>query len=266
MRRGDCFALDLLEEGDLDVVGRIADASNLALLVRVGATGPLAIYKPVSGERPLWDFPEGTLAAREVAAYLLSAAGGWDIVPETVLRDGPRGVGSVQRWVGDPEGEPEHPVDVVAPDEVARGWLPVLRGEGSDGRPVVVVHEDSPAMRAVAVFDAMVNNSDRKGSHLVREAGALRGFDHGVCLHEDDKLRTVVWGFAGQQIADADLARVERVLADLTDGTSTLRLALEPLLTAAEVAALEARCRTLLDHAAYPVPSGQWPAIPWPPL
>ena len=258
--------LDVLEDGDLDVVGQVADASNLALLVRVGAAAVHAIYKPVSGERPLWDFPEGTLAAREVAAYLVSATGGWDIVPETVLRDGPFGPGSVQRWVGDPLVEPEHPVDIVGPGAVAPGWLPVLRGEGADGRPVVVVHEDSDAMRAVAVFDAVVNNSDRKGSHLVREGRALRGFDHGVCLHEDDKLRTVVWGFAGQRIAEEELARVERVRAEATDGASDLRAALEPLLTSAEVAALGARCRMLLAHAAYPVPSGQWPAIPWPPL
>jgi uncharacterized repeat protein (TIGR03843 family) len=258
--------LEVLADGDVQVVGRIADASNLALLVRVGAAGLHAIYKPVSGERPLWDFPEGTLAAREVGAYLLSAVGGWDIVPETVLRDGPYGPGSVQRWVGDPLVEPQHPVDLVAPDAVAPGWLPVLSGEGADGSPVVVVHEDSIAMRAVAVFDAVVNNSDRKGSHLVREGGALRGFDHGVCLHEDDKLRTVVWGFAGQQIGDDDLGRVERVHALVADGTSDLRAALEPLLTPAEVAALEVRCRALLDRAAYPVPSGEWPAIPWPPL
>jgi uncharacterized repeat protein (TIGR03843 family) len=258
--------LDVLEDGELHVVGRIADASNLALLVRVGAAAVHAIYKPVSGERPLWDFPEGTLAAREVGAYLVSAAGGWDIVPETVLRDGPYGPGSVQRWVGDPLVEPEHPVDLVAPDAVRPGWLPVLRGEGVDGRPVVVVHEDSAAMRAVAVFDAVVNNSDRKGSHLVREAGVLRGFDHGVCLHEDDKLRTVLWGFAGQRIADDELARVEAVHDQVSDGRSDLRAELEPLVTPAELAALEARCRALLDHPAYPVPSGQWPAIPWPPL
>jgi uncharacterized repeat protein (TIGR03843 family) len=259
--------LRVLEGADLEVLGRLADASNLALLVRVGGDdGPLAIYKPVRGERPLWDFPEGTLAAREVAAYAISAAGGWDVVPETVFRAGPHGPGSVQRWVGDPEVEPEFPVDVVAPDAVPEGWVPVLQGEDAEGRPVVVVHEDSGATRAVAAFDAVINNSDRKGSHLVREAGALKGFDHGLCLHEDAKLRTVLWGFAGQPLSPVELERIDRVRAAVGDDTSTLRATLDTLVTTSEVAALGARCRRLLARAAYPRPSGQWPAIPWPPL
>jgi uncharacterized repeat protein (TIGR03843 family) len=257
----------VLEEADLVVLGRLADASNLALLVRAGGdTGPLAVYKPVRGERPLWDFPDGTLAAREVAAYVISATGGWDVVPETVLRVGPHGIGSVQRWVGDPEVEPEHPVDVVAPDAVPEGWLPVLEGEDGRGRPVLVVHEDSEPLRAVAAFDAVINNSDRKGSHLVREDGELRGFDHGVSLHEESKLRTVLWGFAGQPLSAVDLERIGRVLAAVEDGTSELRASMDTLITPAEVAALEARCRRLLARAAYPVPSGQWPSIPWPPI
>lgn len=248
------------------VLGALADASNLALLVRLGDGGPLAIYKPVVGERPLWDFPDGSLAAREVAAHLISAAGGWDVVPETVLRDGPRGPGSVQRWVGDPQTQPEYVVDVVAPDAVPGGWLPVLRGEDERGRPVVVVHEDSAQVRGVAAFDAVINNSDRKGSHLVREGERLRGFDHGVSLHQDDKLRTVLWGFAGQPLSSSDLSRIALVRDALRDATSALHSSLAALLTPAEVTALEARCATLLDRAAYPLPSGEWPAIPWPPL
>ena len=261
--------LDALARAELTVVGRLAEASNRALLVRLGDRRDeelLAIYKPVSGERPLWDFPEGTLAAREVSAFIISAAGGWDIVPETVLRDGPQGPGSLQRWVGDPEIEPEYVVDVVAPGSVPKGWVPVLRGEGADGRPVLVVHEDSALTRSVAAFDAVINNSDRKGSHLVREGERLRGFDHGVSLHEDDKLRTVFWGFAGQPLPEGEVARIGALHEQVTDGTSSLRAQLDALLSPAEVAALEARCRRLLDHAAYPEPSGQWPAIPWPPL
>jgi uncharacterized repeat protein (TIGR03843 family) len=249
------------------VLGALADASNLALLVRLGDDeGPLAIYKPIDGERPLWDFPDGSLAAREVAAHLISAAGGWDVVPETVLRDGPRGPGSVQRWVGDPQTVPEYVVDLVTPDAVPEGWLPVLRGEDERGNPVVVVHQDSPAVRGVAAFDAVINNSDRKGSHLVREGDRLRGFDHGVSLHRDDKLRTVLWGFAGQPLSDPDLVRITAVRDALRDAASALHRELGALLTAAEVAALEARSTALLEQAAYPMPSGEWPAIPWPPL
>jgi uncharacterized repeat protein (TIGR03843 family) len=249
------------------VIGRLVDASNLALLVRVGGeSGALAIYKPVAGERPLWDFPDGTLAAREVAAWAISAAGRWGIVPETVLRSGPHGLGSVQRWVGDPETEPEYAVSIVAQGEVPAGWVPVLQGEDADGQPVVVVHEDSPATRSVAVFDEVINNSDRKGSHLVREGAALRGFDHGVSLHEDHKLRTVFWGFAGQPLPPEELARVSTIHDAATDGESEPRERLDALISPAEVAALVQRCRALLDHAAYPKPSGDWPAIPWPPL
>jgi uncharacterized repeat protein (TIGR03843 family) len=206
------------------------------------------------------------LAAREVAAQLISTAGGWDVVPETVLREGPRGPGSVQRWVGDPQTPPEYVVDLVTPDAIPDGWVAVLRGEDETGAPVVVVHEDSAEVRAVAVFDAVINNSDRKGSHLVREGSRIRGFDHGVSLHEDDKLRTVLWGFAGQPLAAAELTRVAAVLQSLEDDASDLHRDLAPLLTPAEVAALGERCAVLLEHAAYPVPSGDWPAIPWPPL
>lgn len=258
--------LEALSRDDLQVVGRLADASNLAVLVRVGADGPYAIYKPVLGERPLWDFPDGTLAGREVACYLISAAGGWDVVPPTVLRSGPNGLGSVQQWVGDPGGEPQFPVDLVAPQQVPRGWLAVLRGENELGEPVVVVHEDSAGTRSVAAFDALVNNSDRKGSHLVCDGARLRGFDHGVSLHAEPKLRTVLWGFAGEPLPDADLARIATVCELVEDEDSTLRVGLDALLTIGEVAALLARGRTLLDRATYPMPSGQWPAIPWPPL
>lgn len=251
----------------MEVHGRLVDASNLALLVTVGGDdGLLAIYKPVAGERPLWDFPDGTLAAREVAAWLLSSTGGWDIVPETVLRTGPHGVGSLQRWVGDPDAEPEYAVTLVPPGKVPAGWLPVLEGQDGSGRPVVLVHEDSPGTRAVAAFDAVINNSDRKGSHLVREGGALRGFDHGVSLHEEDKLRTVFWGFAGQPLPADEIARISTVHDAAVDGSSELRSQLDELLSAAEVAALIERCRALLDDPAYPRPSGSWPAIPWPPL
>lgn len=260
--------LRLLAEGEIEILGRLTEASNLAFLAQVTADAgsSLAIYKPIAGERPLWDFPDGTLAQRETAAYVLSAAGGWEVVPETVLRDGPHGEGSVQRWVGDPAVEPEHVVDVVSPDRVPAGWLPVLRGEGPGGEPVVVVHEDSAALAAVAVFDAVINNSDRKGFHLVREGGAVRGFDHGVSLHADDKLRTVLWGWAGQPLPPAESARLGALRAALDAPASDTRTSLEQLVTAEEVRALLARLDRLLEHPAYPLPGEGWPAIPWPPL
>lgn len=254
-----------LAEGDLTVVGQLADASNAAVLVRVAGPAPvLAIYKPIRGERPLWDFPDGTLAAREVAAELVSSAGGWGLVPPTILREGPLGPGSVQVWIGDPREPREQLVDIIAPDELTPGWLPVLEGEGPDGRPVLVVHEDSPELRSVAAFDAVINNADRKGSHLMRHAGRVHGFDHGVSLHCEDKLRTVLWGWAGQDLAPEDVERVGRVGRALDDGELTAALSI--LLTDAEVRALGRRVDRLLEQAAYPQPSRGWRAIPWPPL
>jgi uncharacterized repeat protein (TIGR03843 family) len=258
--------LDLLGVGELRLVGRLAQASNQAFLVEVasGAASTTAIYKPIAGERPLWDFPDGSLAARETAAFLVSEAGEWGVVPETVLREGPRGPGSVQRWVGDPYAAQEYVVDVVAPDTVPDGWLPVLQGEDEAGAPLLVVHEDSPAVAAVAAFDAVINNSDRKGSHLVREGEEVRGFDHGVSLHAEDKLRTVLWGFAGRPLPEEEVARLRRLQARLAGEDLTARLA--TLLTEQEVAALAARVRRLLELPAYPLPGEGWPAIPWPPL
>ncbi len=257
--------LALLATGSIEVVGRLVDASNAAFLVRVCGDGreTLAIYKPVVGERPLWDFPDGTLAQREVACYLVSETGGWHVVPPTVLRDGPHGAGSVQQWIGDPDVEPEYAVDVVAPGRVRDGWLPVLRGEGSGGRPVMVVHEDSPRMAEITVFDAVINNADRKGSHLIRAGDTVIGVDHGVTLHEDDKLRTVLWGYAGQPLPTSEVTHLAALAADLAEGEQ-VRLALEDLLTLREVAALAERVDRLLAESAFPLPSGGWPSIPWP--
>jgi len=259
--------LRLLAEGEITLVGGLLEASNHAFLAMVTSetSSTPAIYKPVAGERPLWDFPDGTLAGREVAAFLVSEAGGWSVVPETVLREGPHGTGSLQRWVGDPDEPQEYVVDVVAPDAVPEGWLPVLSGENEEGRPVVVVHEDSPAVAAVAAFDAVINNSDRKGSHLVRETGAVRGFDHGVSLHAESKLRTVLWGFAGRPLPATEIQRLRRLASGL-ESASPLGSQLEGLLTDAELRALGARVRRLLELPAYPLPGKGWPAIPWPPL
>jgi uncharacterized repeat protein (TIGR03843 family) len=266
----DAELVDLLTTGDLTPVGRIVDSSNGALLCAVGdATGPaepvLVIHKPEASERPLWDYPDGTLIARERAAYLVSAAGGFDVVPPTVLRDGPLGHGSVQVWVGPVEGRREALVDVTPIDAVPQGWVVVLEGQTSAGEPVVVSHSLEPALRTVAVLDAVLNNSDRKGSHLLRDGDLVRGCDHGVSLGVEPKLRTVLWGWAGEPVPDTDLARLESLLEAL-EGGGGLADELADLLTRAEIAALRARTQALLRTRRHPGPQPGWPAIPWPAL
>ncbi len=256
--------------GDLEVVGRIADSSNLAVLVRLLAEdGAHAIYKPVRGERPLWDFPEGTLAGREVAAHVVSRAGGWHVVPTTVLRDGPVGPGSVQRWVGNPFSPlpDDKVVDLVPSGRIAPGWLPAFEGETPAGKPVTVVHSSADDVRGLAVLDAVINNADRKGSHCLRdEEGHLWAIDHGVTFHPTPKLRTVLWGWAGQPIAQVDLDRLETLRAALDDAGSGLVDLLESLLPAEDVDALRGRVAALLRTRRHPRPIPGGPALPWPPL
>ena len=245
----DAELVDLLTAGTLTPVGRLVNSSNGALLCSV--QGPdcdaeplLAIHKPESSERPLWDYPDGTLVARERAAYLVSTAGGFGVVPPTVLREGPFGPGSVQLWVGPLEGEREVLVDVTAAEAVPPGWLVVLEGETPEGEPVVVSHSPEPALRTVAVLDAVLNNSDRKGGHL---------------FVVDDHLR----GWAGDEILDADLARLDALGQALAGSLAT---DLAALLTVVEVAALRDRVSTLLATRRHPLPTPGWPAIPWPAL
>ncbi len=261
----DAELVELLARGELSPLGRIADSSNGALLCLVGdpADEILAICKPEASERPLWDYPDGTLVGRERAAWLVSEAGGFGVVPPTVLRDGPLGPGSVQLWVGPLEGDPDPVVDVCAPGAVPEGWVTVLAGEDPMGRRVVVAHSAEPAVRTVAVLDAALNNSDRKGGHLIRDGAAVRGCDHGVSLGVEPKLRTVLWGWAGEVLAPADVERLERLRAALVGG---LAEALGPLLTRAEVDALGARVERLLQRRTHPEPQPGWPAIPWPAL
>ncbi len=235
----DADVADLLAGGELVPLGRISDSSNGAILaeVRGGDAELLAIYKPIDAERPLWDYPDGTLAGRERAAYLVSAAGGFGVVPPTVLRDGPAGPGSVQQWIGDPREEPELVVAVTTAREVPEGWRVVLRGETERGERVVVSHADEPAVRSTAVLDALINNSDRKGGHLLRAQAGVRGVDHGVSLGVEPKLRTVLWGWAGEPVPEPDLDRL-RIVADLLDTAEAEVLELADLLTRAEIEAL----------------------------
>jgi uncharacterized repeat protein (TIGR03843 family) len=264
----DAEVVDLLTTGHLTPVGRIVDSSNGALLCSVGDREEpvLVIHKPEASERPLWDYPDGTLVARERAAYLVSAAGGFDVVPPTVLREGPLGPGSVQLWVGPVEGVREALVDVTPVDAVPDGWVVVLEGETPGGRPVVVSHSPEPALRTVAVLDAVLNNSDRKGGHLLRDGDAVRGCDHGVSLSVEPKLRTVLWGWAGEEIPDVELGRLEALLVALEDAAGALVAELGTLITPAEVRALRRRTESLLRTGRHPHPRAGWPAIPWPAL
>jgi uncharacterized repeat protein (TIGR03843 family) len=261
--------LDLLTFGEIEIEGRLVDASNLALLGQLELDGvqTQVIYKPVRGERPLWDFPDGTLAAREAAAFVLSAVGGWDLVPPTVLRDGPLGPGSVQLWVDVVEDASRGLVDLVTPAELRPGWLPVFEGQLSDGTAVVVAHADTPELASVAVFDMVINNADRKGSHLVLDQqGSLWGFDHGLSCHVEPKLRTVLWGWVGQPLPAGELARLERLSGWLSTPTSPASRTLEVLLSPSEVEAVSRRVGTLLDGGRFPEPGSRGPAVPWPPL
>ncbi|MGB9376449.1 MAG: SCO1664 family protein [Mycobacteriales bacterium] len=231
-------ALQLLALGELDVEGRLVDASNATLYCAVSLDGATAgcVYKPVRGERPLWDFPTGTLADREVAAYLVSAATGWAIVPPTVMRDGPFGTGMCQLWM-----DPDPTVDLVA-----------------------LARSDHPDLRRMAVFDAVVNNADRKGGHLLpQEDGHVYGCDHGVCFHVEDKLRTLLWGWAGDPLT-REASDVLTDLREQLDGALGAELA--ELLSSAEIAATRRRIRRLLKTGCHPQPSGEWPAVPWPPF
>lgn len=274
-----------IRTADLEVIGHLSDASNAAILVQLsepGGSGPVCgLYKPIRGERPLWDFPDGYLAHRERAAYVVSELGGWHLVPPTALRDGPFGPGSVQLWVtpvslehneaertlilADPSPS-EQDVVLVPTRRIPDGFLPVVPGRMADGRSLVVAHADSAELASVACFDAVLNNGDRKGSHLLRDAaGRLWGIDHGVSLHTEDKLRTVLWGFRGRRIPETDLDRVRALLrgmgSDHDAGTELARL-----LTAAEVQALTHRAEQLLATGRFPQPHGSWPSVPWPPL
>ena len=196
----------------------------------------LCVYKPRRGERPLADFPPATLGNRERAAYLVSAASGWDIVPPTILRDGPFGQGMVQAWI---ETDPAEDV-------------------------VELVMTGDRRLRRICLFDAISNNADRKGSHLLPvESGTIFGVDHGICFNTDPKLRTVLWAWRGAAIAEDELSVVRQVRTAL-DGQ--LRTELAELLSEAEITATIERAQELLDTRLFPEPDPTRPAVPWPPF
>jgi uncharacterized repeat protein (TIGR03843 family) len=256
---GEQATLDLLASGKLEIEGRLVDASNATLYCTIGTSGRnpktpksartaqavgrsggqvACVYKPIAGERPLWDFPMGTLAGREVAAYVVSRAAGWDVVPPTVMRDGPFGPGMCQLWI-------DHDTDV---DLIAMSR-----------------RTDHAGLRDMAVFDAVVNNADRKIGHLLPVAdGHLYGCDHGVCFSEDYKLRTVLWQWRGKTLPRRSLEALRRLNTQLNEGG--LEAELSSLLTESEIAATKIRVETLLKHRVHPYPPADWPAVPWPPV
>ncbi len=247
-----------LQAGELTLEGRITVASNATFVGRIGDVR--VVYKPTAGERPLWDFPDQTLAPREVAASLVSEALDWRIVPRTWVRDGPLGPGMVQLWQ-EPDAE-QDPVDVVPSTAVPQGWRTVLEGHDEGGQTVAVIHEDTPALRRIAVFDVLVNNADRKGSHILPATDGHRyGVDHGVSFHTEPKLRTVLWGWIGEALDSGETAGVERVVSGLS---GDLGQRLRALLSQPEVEALAARCDHLLATGTFPPPEGDAPAVPWP--
>ncbi|AHH97751.1 SCO1664 family protein [Kutzneria viridogrisea] len=258
----DPGALDLIEQGRIEITGRLVDASNATLFGTISHEGVQAhcVYKPVNGERPLWDFPDGTLAGREVATYLVSRGAGFDLVPPTVLRPGPFGPGMVQLWVD--VDEDAGLIDVLAPADLPEGWRAVLHAQDRYGDPAVLAHADHPRMRLMAAMDVVVNNADRKGGHVLHtERGEVYGVDHGICLHAETKLRSVLWGWLGEELPPEAVEALHKLRAGL-DGELGEQLAEH--LTIRELGALATRTDLLLAAGVFPEPSGDWPAIPWP--
>lgn len=235
------------------VVGQMVNASNSTLVIE--SNDQRYIYKPRSGERPLWDFPDQTLYLRERAAYVASELLGWNVVPETTIQEGPYGIGSFQKWI---DADPAT-VDIFPPNEVPQGWLTIMSGIDEAGDQVTLAHENSPRLQQIAVFDTLINNADRKAGHLLTdESGITFGIDHGVTFSSDTKLRTVLWGWVGQSIPDQYLADLVLLKSTITGSE------LEVLLDVFEITAFQARLDELLVQKTMPSPSPHWPAVPWP--
>jgi hypothetical protein len=233
--------VDAMRSGELSVTGRLVDASNATLYGVIKAIDGAesdeirVIYKPVAGERPLWDFPDGNLANREYAAFLISEIAEWNLVPTTILREGPFGPGMVQQWIDIDES-----VDLA-----------------------LFYSQDKPLLRKLALFDAVINNTDRKIGHLLPTSdGKLLGCDHGVTFHHEDKLRTVLWQWAGMVLSDQEIIELQKLAEEILKEQVVLR----ELITETELQALLARIERLISTGRFPEPSDEWPAVPWPPF
>ena len=229
---------NLLESGEITVEGRLVDASNATLFVSItdGERTTQAIYKPIAGERPLWDFPDGNLASRERAAFIVDRALGFNHVPETILRDGPFGIGMVQQWI-----DIDEDVDLEN-----------------------FFRLNDSQLREVALFDAVINNTDRKIGHLIPEKGGhLYICDHGVTFHEEDKLRTVLWQWAREKLTTVEITTLQSLLRFLESSDAH---ELRDLLTPVEISATRERIEKLISTSLFPEPNPEWPHIPWPPF
>ena len=227
-----------LSQGSLSISGRLVDASNATLYAscQVKDRTLTCIYKPIAGEKPLWDFPDGTLANREYLTFLISHWLGLHLVPPTVLRDGPYGTGMVQLWIDIDES-----IDLMD-----------------------FFKQDHPELRKIALLDLITNNTDRKIGHLIpTPEGRVFGCDHGVTFHEEDKLRTVLWQWASQPFTDHELETLQ--LAALLIGTEKRDVVLGLIEEAELNAALDRIARALSDKS-FPEPNPDWPAVPWPPF
>lgn len=229
-------ALRLMQRSqDLKPIGRIAEASNASFLCEIDG-GLQVIYKPIRGEQPLWDFPEGSLAARETAAYLVSEALGLGVVPPTILRDGPAGEGAVQLWI-------DH---------------------AGVQRAVDLVNASDEGLRRLALFDAIVNNGDRKGGHILPlPDGRILGVDHGVTFAAEPKLRTVLWAWRSKAFTEEEREIIAVGVQGLTD-KGALRAQLSPILDGEEIDAMATRLSSLDATGCFPEPSPDWPPLPWP--
>jgi hypothetical protein len=221
----------LFQSGELVVIGRLVDASNASLLCSLPDKAKV-IYKPIAGERPLWDFPDGNLASREVAAYYISEVGDFQVVPKTVLREGPFGSGAIQRWIDTSEE-----ADVIA-----------------------IAQSDDSQMRNLALFDIVINNADRKFGHiLITSENRIFGCDHGVSFHKENKLRTVVWQFAEKPLNPMEIQQLNQLLSRID------RKYLLSYLSDDEIEAIFERTKGLLEVGRFSSPNPNWPAVPWPP-
>jgi hypothetical protein len=224
-----------LQNAILTVTGRLVDASNATLYANASFEGSdiACIYKPIAGERPLWDFQDGNLAQREYASFLLSDKLELNIVPPTILRDGPYGLGMVQAWI-----DIDTNIDLMT-----------------------YFQKDDPQLRQLALFDAILNNTDRKIGHLLPTVdGHLYACDHGVTFHEEDKLRTVLWQWAGENLNDDEISLLQKATSILSSNV------FEELLTENEIKAAINRVNRIVQDGRYPEPSEDWPAVPWPPF